>query len=316
MGVTCASAKGAASAAPQAGDAPVGMFDSGAGGFSVLRELRSLLPDEPVLYVADAAHLPYGSRTLDEVRGYAAGIARFLLRRRAKLIVLACNTASAAALHDLRRLFPNVPFVGMEPAVKPAAANTATGVVGVLATPATFQGALYASVVQRFAGGKTVLEQVCPGLVNDVEQGNLDGAETRARLEGALRPLLARGMDTLVLGCTHYPWVIPLIRDIAGPGLRIIDPAPAVARQVRTVLDRSGLRHAPGGATPPVTYVTTGAPAHLRALAVRLLGDTVPMVRTAHWSGARLCAGGAHSGQPASAPTGANATHADSAHSS
>lgn len=271
---------------------PVGIFDSGVGGFSVLREVRALLPEERVVYVADFAHLPYGSRSLAEVRDYAAGITRFLLRRRAKVIVLACNTASAAALHELRRLFPVVPFVGMEPAVKPAAANTATGVVGVLATPATFQGELYASVVQRFARGKTVLEQVCPGLVEQIEAGDLAGPATRTRLESALRPLLARGMDTLVLGCTHYPWVIPLIREIAGPGLRIIDPAPAVARQVRTVLDSCGLRRTgAGAAAPPVLYLTTGPAAPLRRLATRLLGDPRPQVQRVHWVGPRLVGG-------------------------
>ena len=136
----------------------IGVFDSGVGGFSVVRAMRAEMPAEPVLYVADSAHLPYGSRSLTEVRRFSEGITRFLLARGAKLIVLACNTASAAALHDLRGLFPDVPFVGMEPAVKPAAASTVTGVVGVLATPATFQGALYASVVARFACGKQVIE--------------------------------------------------------------------------------------------------------------------------------------------------------------
>ena len=158
--------------------------------------------------------------------------------------MVACNTASAAALQHLRQVFPEVPFVGMEPAVKPAAEQTRTGVVGVLATPATFQGALYASVVERFANGVTLLQSTCPGLVGQIEAGDLDGPVTRGILEEALGPMLAKGIDTVVLGCTHYPFVIPLIEEIAGPGVRVIDPAPAVARQVARLLDEHGLRDA------------------------------------------------------------------------
>jgi len=201
--------------------APIGVFDSGIGGFSVLRELRRLVPEESVIYVADQVHVPYGPRSLGEVRALAEAITRFLLRRRAKLVVVACNTASAAALHELRRVFPGTPFVGMEPAVKPAAALTRSGTLGVIATPATFQGELYASVVRRFADGRRVLQHSCPGLVAEIEKGNLRGRRTRRILETALRPMLADGMDTVVLGCTHYPFVIPLIRETPRP------PSPA-----------------------------------------------------------------------------------------
>ncbi len=209
---------------------PIGIFDSGVGGLSVLRAIRQQLPHESVVYFADQGHVPYGPRPLEQVRKFSEAITRFLLGQGAKLIVVACNTASAAALHSLRLTFPEVPFVGMEPAVKPAAEATRSGVVGVLATPATFQGELYASVVERFAGKVTLLQSVCPGLVQQIERGDLDGCATRLILETALSPMLKQGIDTVVLGCTHYPFVIPLIQQIAGPAVRVIDPAPAIAR--------------------------------------------------------------------------------------
>jgi len=217
----------------------IGLFDSGVGGLSVLREVRAALPNVPLLYFGDSAHVPYGPRPLREVQGFARGITRFLRARGARVIVAACNTASAAALQSLREApeFDGVPFVGMEPAVKPAAETTHSGVVGVLATPATFQGALYASVVERFAAGVTVLQQTCPGLVQEIEAGRLDTPETETMLRGWVEPMLAQQVDTLVLGCTHYPFVIPLLERICGLGVRVIDPAPAVARQVVRVYE-------------------------------------------------------------------------------
>ncbi len=249
---------------------PIGMFDSGVGGLSVLRALHAQLPDESVFYVADQVHVPYGSRSLEEVRSFAVGVTRFLLEQGAKIIVVACNAASAAALHSLRAMFPQVPFVGMEPAVKPAAEQTRSGVVGVLATPATFQGALYASVVERFAGNVRLLQDTCPGLVGQIERGALHDATTRAILEKALAPMLAQGIDTVVLGCTHYPFVIPLIQQIVGPAVRVIDPAPAVAQQVIRVLDAAHLR-APATATATLRAFTSGNPDSFTALATRLV---------------------------------------------
>ncbi len=219
---------------------PVGIFDSGVGGLSVLRAVREFMPEQDILYLADQAHVPYGPRPLLQVREFAEGITRFLLDRGAGLIVVACNAASAASLHYLRNTFPGVPFVGMEPAVKPAAEQTRSGVVGVLATPATFQGALYASVLERFARDVTVLQDTCPGLVAEVESGNLEEDAIREILTNALSPMLQAGIDTVVLGCTHYPFVIPLIQEIAGPGVRVIDPAPAIARQTRRLLSQNG----------------------------------------------------------------------------
>jgi len=261
---------------------PIGLFDSGVGGLSVLRAIRQQIPAQPVIYFGDQAHVPYGIRSLEEVRAFAAAITTFLLQQGAGLIVVACNAASAAALNYLRQVFPGVPFVGMEPAVKPAAETTHSGVVGVLATPATFQGQLYASVVERFAQGVTVLQDTCPGLVGEIEKGNLDGAETRAILERALQPMVEAGIDTVVMGCTHYPFVIPLIEDITGPSVRVIDPAPAIARQAGRLLAQRGWLAA--GDTPArPRFITSGDPRTMAALLPVLIGEEA-CVEKAVWN--------------------------------
>ncbi|HZW05131.1 MAG TPA: glutamate racemase [Anaerolineaceae bacterium] len=247
---------------------PIGMFDSGVGGLSVFQAVRRLMPAQPVIYLADQAHVPYGPRPMSEVRRFSEDITRYLLEQGARLIVVACNTASAAALHHLREVLPEVPFVGMEPAVKPAAEGTHTRRVGVLATPATFQGELYASVVERFAGDVILYQDTCPGLVGEIEAGRLDGEAARAILERAIRPMLAAGIDTIVLGCTHYPFAIPLIESIAGPGVRVIDPAPAVARQARRLLTVRGWLSTDGRG--PVRFLTTGDPAAFESLLPQL----------------------------------------------
>lgn len=272
----------------------IGVFDSGVGGLSVLRAIRLQMPVERVIYLADQAHVPYGSRSLEEVRGFARGITEYLLSQGARVIVVACNTASAAALHYLRRTFPQVPFVGMEPAVKPAVEQTETGKVGVLATPATFQGELYASLLERFAHDVTLLQSTCPGLVGEIEAGRLFGKRARVILRRVLEPMLAQGIDTVVLGCTHYPFVIPLIEEIVGPQVRVIDPAPAVARQVGRVLARVG-RPVPNeaeamgaaSARPAVRYLTTGDPAALGALLPHLIGERAP-VEQLQWKRGKL----------------------------
>jgi len=265
---------------------PVGVFDSGVGGLSVLRAIRQQLPGEAVIYVADQAHVPYGPRPLEQVRQFSEGITRFFLSQSCKIIVVACNTASASALHSLRQSFPQMPFVGMEPAVKPAAETSRSGVVGVLATPATFQGALYASVIERFAQGVTVLQHTCPGLVAQIEAGDLASQRTRSILEDALLPMLSQGIDTVVLGCTHYPFVIPLIEAICGPGVRVIDPAPAVARQVERLLRERG-RRSMQLASGRLQVFTTGEPGPLVGMLPELLGEAGP-VEQVRWVGERL----------------------------
>ncbi len=265
---------------------PIGVFDSGVGGLSVLRAIRQQIPHQPVLYLADQGHVPYGPRPMAEVQAFSEQITRFLLERGAKLIVLACNTASAAALHSMRQTFPHMPFVGMEPAVKPAAEQTRSGVVGVLATPATFQGALYASVVERFANGVVLLQDTCPGLVGQIEKGELDAPETRHILEKTLHPMLERGIDTVVLGCTHYPFVIPLIQSIVGPDVRVIDPAPAVARQAARLLEANG-PNIPGPGRGGLNFYTTGDVDKFTDLLPVLLGETGEIEGLA-WNGLAL----------------------------
>ena len=251
---------------------PIGIFDSGVGGISVLRAIREQMPEENVIYFGDQGHIPYGPRPMEQIRDFSEAITNFLLTHDAKIIVVACNTASAAALKYLREKFPDILFVGMEPAVKPAAEHTQTGKVGVLATPATFQSALYASVVERFANGVELFQNTCNGLVQQIEHGHLDGEETRKILEEALSPMMEKNIDTVVLGCTHYPFVIPLIQRIVGDHVRVIDPAPSVAKQVRRLLEAGG-RKSQSSARGEVKFYTSGDPTVLRSMLPILLGE-------------------------------------------
>jgi glutamate racemase len=253
-------------------NSPIGVFDSGIGGLSVLKAIRAQMPNESVIYFGDQGHIPYGPRPMEQIRNFSEAITRFLLEQNAKIIVVACNTASAAALKYLREKFPDVQFVGMEPAVKPAAETTQTSRVGVLATPATFQGALYASVVERFANGVELFQNTCNGLVQQIEQGNLNGAETRKILEDALLPMLEKNIDTVVLGCTHYPFVIPLIEEIVGDKVRVIDPAPSVAKQVKRLLEAGG-RMNESESKGRVKLFTSGDPDVLKSQLPILLGE-------------------------------------------
>jgi len=256
--------------------APIGVFDSGVGGLSVWREVVRLLPHEDTLYFADTAHCPYGFRPATEIQQLSAAVASFLVDQGAKLLVVACNTASAAALEHLRAAF-DVPIVGMVPAVKPAARQSHTGQVGVLATGVTLHGELYQEVHQRFAGGVTVRSVACPGLVELVEAGRAESPEAEALLRHCLEPLLAAGIDVLVLGCTHYPFLASAIRRVAGPDLLLLDPSPAVARQAERVLAREGLLTARTRAGRHA-FFTTGEPAALVAFLRQTLGLTAPAV--------------------------------------
>lgn len=267
---------------PHSASGVLGVFDSGVGGLSVLRAIQAQHPREDILYFADQGHVPYGPRPLAEVRAFSEEITRFLLEEGAKIIVVACHTASAAALTHLRETFPEVQFVGMEPAVKPAAEKTDSGVVGVLATPATFQGELYASVVERFAQEVTVLQHTCPGLVEQIEAGDLTGPRTRLILEDALLPMLVQGIDAVVLGCTHYPFVAPLIAEIAGPGVRIVEPSAAIARQAGRLLAKSGLAQSRGRAGQS-RFLTSGATGEMQRQIMQLLGLAVQAEKL-HWA--------------------------------
>ncbi len=250
----------------------IGIYDSGVGGISVLRAIREQMPNESVVYFGDQGHIPYGPRPMEQIRSFSEAITNFLLQQKAKIIVVACNTASAAALKYLREKFQTVQFVGMEPAVKPAAEQTQTGKVGVLATPATFQGALYASVVERFANGVELFQNTCNGLVQQIEQGNLEGKETRNILEAALLPMLEKNIDTVVLGCTHYPFVIPLIQEIVGNKVRVIDPAPAVAKQVGRLLEVNRTRNE-SKSRGKIKFYTSGDPDALKSMLPILLEE-------------------------------------------
>ncbi len=264
----------------------IGIFDSGVGGLSVWREIAAQLPGESTLYFADQFHVPYGRRPLDEIRAFSEAITRFLLDMGCRVIVVACNTASAAALVYLRGRFTDVPFIGMEPAVKPAAQSTQAGKVGVMATPATFQGELFASVVERFAGGVQLVNQVCPGLVEQVEAGRLDTPDTEALLRRYLGPMMAEGVDTIVLACTHYPFLAPAVQRIVGPDVKVIDPSPAIARQVGRVLVQRELASPHADGLQRVFYTSGDIQAFARVLE-RLAGTSAP-ARPAHWDGLQL----------------------------
>jgi glutamate racemase len=276
----------------------IGVFDSGVGGLSVWREIVRQLPHERTLYVADQAHVPYGCRSLGEVREFAEEITRFLLDRGAGVIVIASNTTSAAALYHLREIFPDVPFVGMEPALKPAIERTRSGAVGVIATPATFQGELFVNLVKRYTNDVWLFSQACPGLVDAVEAGALDCNETEALLEKYLSPMIEAEVDQLVLGCTHYPFLRPVIERLMGPGTAVIDPAPSIARQVAHVLTQREPKAAclidskPGGHHDSHhTFYTSGDVAAFTRMIKQLLSPSLedrPDVRAVSWRGELL----------------------------
>ncbi|MBK1718797.1 glutamate racemase [Thiocystis violacea] len=252
---------------------PIGVFDSGLGGLSVLSEIRRLLPNEDLLYVADSGHAPYGDKPLSTIEARAIAITEFLLDQGAKAIVVACNTATGAAARVLRSRYP-VPIIAMEPAVKPAIERTRSGVVAVLATRQTLASHNFSVLLARLGQGVEILPRPCPGLVEQVEAGDLDGDRTRDLLWGYLEPLLARGADTLVLGCTHYPFLTPLIQELAGPDTLVLDSGTAVARQVRRRLNEAGLL-APPEKTGREHFWTSGKNASTHGLMTRLWGAEV-----------------------------------------
>ena len=252
---------------------PIGVFDSGVGGLSVLAELRRALPGEDFLYLADLAHMPYGERSDDDIRDLTDRAVTELHRRGVKAVVVACNTASAFSLSHLRERF-ELPIIGLVPAVKPAVAATKSGVVGVLATPGTLRGTLLADVIRQWAepAGVRVMQAVSTALVPLVEAGKADSPDTRAVLREVLNPLADAGADQLVLGCTHYPFLAGSVRAEFGDTFALVDSGAAVARHTRNVLARAGLLRETSG-PGAVTYLTTGDPVALRPLLSTLLAQ-------------------------------------------
>ncbi|MCP4359346.1 MAG: glutamate racemase, partial [Chloroflexi bacterium] len=250
---------------------PIAVFDSGVGGLSVLRHIRALLPHENLIYLADQAHVPYGGRPHEEIFQFGQAITKFFMVQQSKLIVVACNTASAAALTRLRFAFPEMSFVGMEPAVKPAAQQTKNNKVGVLATNGTFESTRYGRLMNQYAQDVIVWEDPCVGLVDLIEAGHIDTGETEQFLHRTLTPMLANRIDTLVLGCTHYPFVRPLISQIVGEQVTIIDPAPAIARQTYHIRQQQQQLASP---TRPgqIQLLTTGDAELFAQLAWQLIG--------------------------------------------
>lgn len=234
----------------------IGAFDSGVGGLSVLREMIKLLPNENFIYLADQKNVPYGKKTLDQVRRFSEINTRYLLAKGAKIIAIPCNTATGAALDYLRKTFPSVPFVGMEPAIKPAAKLSKTRKVAILATAGTFKSQRYGSLIERFGKGIEVIQNPCIGLVELIESGKTNSPETRDFLKKVTAPMLKAGVDTIVLGCTHYPFIQPILEDFFPKGINIIDPAPAVAQQVKRRLENLDLLGAKKKGS--IQFCTTG----------------------------------------------------------
>lgn len=222
-------------------DSPIGIFDSGIGGLSIFAEVREQLPDEDLIYLADTEFLPYGEKSPEQILQRSEQITQRLIKQDCKALIVACNTATSAAIAQLRRDY-DIPIIGVEPAVKPAVTQSKSGVVGVLATSGTLKGEKFALLKNQHIGSADILVQPCPGLVELIETGNLDHPALRELITGFLAPLLEKGADTIVLGCTHYPMVKSLIAELAGPGVTVIDPSEAVARELRRRLTEANLR--------------------------------------------------------------------------
>jgi glutamate racemase len=265
-------ARESARAAPSGGlAAPVGIFDSGLGGLSVLRAVRAQLPDEALIYVADSRHAPYGERDNTFIVERTLAIGDWLVSQGAKSLVVACNTATAESIVHARERLP-IPVVGVEPGIKPAATQSKTRVAGVLATQVTLKSERFRALIARYGADCRFICQPGHGLVEAIERCDIDSPSLRQLLASYIEPMLAAGADTLVLGCTHYPFLDAAIRDIAGERLSLIDTGVAIARQLERILDTHGLRAGgrPETALPRLCSTSDGE--HLRQLALRLLG--------------------------------------------
>lgn len=279
------------SALANAADAPIGIFDSGIGGLSVLRHVHALLPNESLIYFADSGFAPYGDKAEEVIVARTLAVADFLLQQPIKVLVVACNTATAAAIAGLRQRYPQLPVVGVEPGLKPAALQTQSKVVGVLATERTLASAKFKRLQDQVAAASGVrfLPQACRGLADQIEKGALHSPETASLVQQYVAPLLAQGADTLVLGCTHYPFVLPLIEQTvaaAGKAVGVIDTGAAVARQLQRLLTHHAVAAHPAHRSASVTACTTGTDNALAMAFSSLLGmhpviDEVNVISTA-----------------------------------
>jgi glutamate racemase len=264
-------------------DTPIGIFDSGIGGLSVLRHVRALLPDEALLYFADSGFAPYGEKPEAVIVERALAIAEFLLRFKVKAIVVACNTATAAAIAALRARYPQLHVVGVEPGLKPAAALTRSGTIGVLATESTLGSEKFLKLQQQVAeaSGARFLLQACNGLADQIEKGETHARDTALLVQRYVAPMVAQQADTLVLGCTHYPFVEHFIREAAGPEVTLVDTGEPVARQLQRLLAQAGLLHAQSGRAGALSAYTTGSRSALQTAFRRLLDASPPVEEVA-----------------------------------
>jgi glutamate racemase len=252
---------------------PIGVFDSGVGGVSVFSEIRRLLPHENLIYVADSAHIPYGDKTNEFIAARAVAITEFFVGRQAKAVVVACNTATSAAVETLRTRF-DLPIIAMEPAIKPAAQHSRSRVIGVLATQGTLSGERFANLRARYGGNVEIIWQACSGWVECVESGDIESRETQALVSRYVKPLLEKRADTLVLGCTHYPFLRDVIQRVAGPEVTLIDPSPAVARELQRRLQHHQLLSSASEAGGE-QFRTSGDPARIAATLLKLCKKSV-----------------------------------------
>ena len=250
--------------------APIGLFDSGVGGLSIMQEVRKLLPEEDLIYFADSAYCPYGVKPPEVIKARCFNICNFLIEQGVKLIVVASNTTSVTGLDIIREHY-SIPIVGVEPAIKPAAEKSRNGKIGILATGVTLKGERFSSLIERYGNGVEVFTQPCPGLVELVEEGKLNNPETEALLHHYLDPILAHGSDTIVLGCTHYPFLRPIVQAITGREITVIDTGEAVARQVGRVINSLNQIHT--GKKGKEIFYTSGSAAKVTQTIQDLWGD-------------------------------------------
>ena len=261
---------------------PIGIFDSGVGGLTVANAISLLLPNEAIFYIGDTARIPYGNKSKDDIEKFSLEMTKFLLDKDCKAIVIACNTASAYALEAVRNTYPDIPVIAMEPAVKPAIEQSKTGAIGVLATLGTLKSDRYSHLKDKFGQGIQILENPCLGLVDNIEAGKWNDQETVLLLENILKPMVDAHVDHIVLGCTHYPIVIPLIANIMGDSVQLVNPAPAIAKQVyRQLAERNLLcvDTALKESSPKHTVWATGSTLSFNYL----LKELLPNSELIHW---------------------------------